>query len=219
MQKSYYIIYDTETGGLDKTKNPITQFACIVIDPKTLKEVDRLEMFIKSYNNLTITTEALEHTMVTMSDIKSGVSVEDFVNVLIEFFELYRVKTRSKEAGRLVPIGHNIPFDNGFLDYAFNLCKKNFYNYIYENFIDTYTLAKMTWGIKGDEKLTLGACCERAKIGLNDAHGAMNDVEATTDLFRWFTKKLRNDKNEKVSVVKQERSQGKDFFEFKCGAK
>ena len=22
MQKSYYIIYDTETGGLDKTKNP-----------------------------------------------------------------------------------------------------------------------------------------------------------------------------------------------------
>ena len=49
----------------------------------------------------------------------------------------------------------------------------------------------MTWGITGEEKLNLGACCERAKIKLTDAHGAMNDVVATAELFRWYMKKLR----------------------------
>ena len=70
MIQSFYKIYDTETGGLDPQKNPITQFACIILDYKTLKEVDRFETFIRPYNDLVIEKIALEHTMVTMSDIK-----------------------------------------------------------------------------------------------------------------------------------------------------
>jgi hypothetical protein len=45
----------------------------------------------------------------------------------------------------------------------------------------------------------------------------MNDVEATADLFRWFMKKLRADKQ--GSDSKYDRPQGDEFFEFKCGAK
>lgn len=218
MQRAKYIVYDTETGGLDETKNPITQYACIVLDPYTLKEVDRFETFVKPYNNLTIDKYALEHTMVTMSDIRNGITVEDLVNVIIEFNRLHQVKSRSREMGRLVPVGHNITFDNRFLNYAFRLCGKNYHDLVYENFIDTFPLAKMTWGLKGDEKLNLTACCERAKIRLNDAHGAMNDVEATADLFRWFTKKLRN-KGGVSSAEEGSRPRGTEFFEFKCGVK
>ena len=39
MIQSFYEVYDTETGGLDPKKNPITQFACVVLDYKTLKEI------------------------------------------------------------------------------------------------------------------------------------------------------------------------------------
>lgn len=218
MIKSNYIVYDCETGGLDETKNPITQYACIVLEPKNLKEIDRIETFVKPYNNLEIEKQALEHTMVTMSDIRKGISVKDFVNVLIEFNKLHQVKTKIKEMGRLVPIGHNIVFDNRFLNYAFNFCGKNYHDLVYENYIDTFPIAKMMWGIKGDEKLNLTACTERAKLKLTDAHGAMNDVEATADLFRFFVKKLRS-KQGTAALEEDMRARGREFFEFKCGVK
>jgi DNA polymerase III alpha subunit (gram-positive type) len=219
MIKSKYIVYDTETGGLDCTKNPITQYACVVLDFKTLKEVDRFETFVKPYNDLIIEKQALEHTMVTMSDIRSGITLKDFTDVLFEFNALHQAKGKFKGQNRLVPVGHNIPFDNRFLTYACNLVKKNYYEYIHENFIDTYPLAKMTWGLAGDEKLTLTACTEYAKIKLTDAHGAMNDVEATADLFRWFVKKLRAKRGTADSAEQESRARGQEFFEFKCGVK
>ena len=79
MIKSNYIVFDCETGGLDETKNPITQYAAVILDGKTLKEKDRFETFIKPYNDLVIEKQALEHTMVTMSDVNSGISVKKFV--------------------------------------------------------------------------------------------------------------------------------------------
>lgn len=217
MVKSFYCIYDCETGGLDETHNPITQYACVVLDYKTLKEVDRFETFVKPYNNLIIEREALEHTMVTMSDVRRGISVEDFVGVLFEFNRLHQAKGKYKDAGRLVPVGHNIPFDNRFLTYACRLCKKNYYELVHENFIDTFPLAKLTWGLKGDEKLNLTACTERAKLKLTDAHGAMNDVEATADLFRFFAKKLRAQRGTAETATEEARARGREFFEFKCG--
>lgn len=219
MIKSNYIIYDTETGGLDETKNPITQYACVVLDFKTLKEIDRFETFIKPYNNLVIEKQALEHTMVTMSDIRHGIDIENFVDVLFEFNRMHQAKGKIKEMNRLVPVGHNITFDNRFLTYACNLFGKNYYELVYNNFIDTYPLAKMTWGIQGDEKLNLTACINNAKLKLVDAHGAMNDVEATADLFRFFVKKLRSKNGQTMSAVEEARARGREFFEFKCGAK
>lgn len=219
MIKSNYIVYDCETGGLDETKNPITQYACIVLDFKSLKEIDRLETFVKPYNDLIIEKQALEHTMVTMSDIRKGISVKDLVNVIIEFNKLHQAKTKIKEMGRLLPVGHNIVFDNRFLNYAFDLCGKKYHDLVYENYIDTFPLAKMMWGIKGDEKLNLTACTERAKLKLTDAHGAMNDVEATADLLRFFVKKLRSKQGTAASAEEEMRARGREFFEFKCGAK
>lgn len=218
MIKANYIVYDTETGGLDKEKNPITQFACVVLDYKTLKEIDRWETFIKPYNDLIIEKEALEHTMVSMSDINNGISLKKFVKTASLFMDEHRGKTKIKEAGRLVPVGHNITFDNNMLEYAFNLEGKSLFDFVQPNFIDTMTLAKLTWGLLGNEKIRLSDCCERAKIRLTDAHGAMNDVEATADLFRFYMKRLRNNKSvggEDTDSGKREK--GQKFFEFSCG--
>ena len=219
MIKSNFIVHDCETGGTDENQNPITQYAAIVLDYKTLKEVDRWETFVKPYNDLVIEKEALDHTMVSMSDINAGISIKEFVGTATEFWEGHRAKSKRKEMGRLVSVGHNIVFDHRFLGYALNIFKKDLWFYLYDNFIDTWPLAKMTYGLTGEEKLNLTASCERSKIKLTDAHGAMNDVEANADLFRFFAKKLRSKKGEGVVEETAKRTRGLEFFQFKCGGK
>lgn len=218
-------MFDTETGGLDEGVAPITQYAAIVLDGKSLKEIGRYETYVQPYGDLVIDPEVLEKTGVTASDINRGLKLPDFVKTLTEFWLQYNTNSSNRELGRLIPVGHNVPFDIAFVSAALHLAKsKGFYYYHYKNFIDTFPLAKMTWGIKGDEKLNLGACCERARVKLTDAHGAMNDVEATADLFRWYTKKMRAVIGEKSGGGEEEggrstRARGQEFFEFKCGVK
>ena len=220
MQKSNYIVFDCETGGLDETKNPITQYAAVILDGKTLKEIDRWETFVKPYADLVIEQEALDRTMVSMSDINSGLNVKEFIATATEFWEANRVKTKKREMGRLVPVGHNIPFDNRMLNWALNYLKKpNVEEWMFPNIIDTFPLAKLAFGINGEEKINLGASCTAAKIKLTDAHGAMNDVEATADLLRWYMRKLRAKRGDSVNESNQGRAKGNEFFEFKCGAK
>lgn len=220
MQKSNYIVFDCETGGLDESKNPITQYAAVILDGKTLKEIDRWETFVKPYADLVIEQEALDRTMVSMSDINSGLNVKEFIATATEFWEAHRVKTKKREMGRLVPVGHNIPFDNRMLNWALNYLKKpNVEEWMFPNIIDTFPLAKLAFGINGEEKINLGASCTAAKIKLTDAHGAMNDVEATADLLRWYMRKLRAKKGDSVNESNQGRAKGNEFFEFKCGAK
>ena len=220
MQKSNYIVFDCETGGLDESKNPITQYAAVILDGKTLKEIDRWETFVKPYADLVIEQEALDRTMVSMSDINSGLNVKEFIATATEFWEAHRIKTKKREMGRLVPVGHNIPFDNRMLNWALNYLKKpNVEEWMFPNIIDTFPLAKLAFGINGEEKINLGASCTAAKIKLTDAHGAMNDVEATADLLRWYMRKLRAKKGDSVNESNQGRAKGNEFFEFKCGAK
>lgn len=220
MQKSNYIVFDCETGGLYESKNPITQYAAVILDGKTLKEIDRWETFVKPYADLVIEQEALDRTMVSMSDINSGLNVKEFIATATEFWEAHRVKTKKREMGRLVPVGHNIPFDNRMLNWALNYLKKpNVEEWMFPNIIDTFPLAKLAFGINGEEKINLGASCTAAKIKLTDAHGAMNDVEATADLLRWYMRKLRAKKGDSVNESNQGRAKGNEFFEFKCGAK
>jgi len=220
MIKSNYIVFDCETGGLYESKNPITQYAAVILDGKTLKEIDRWETFVKPYADLVIEQEALDRTMVSMSDINSGLNVKEFIATATEFWEAHRVKTKKREMGRLIPVGHNIPFDNRMLNWALNYLKKpNVEEWMFPNIIDTFPLAKLAFGINGEEKINLGASCTAAKIKLTDAHGAMNDVEATADLLRWYMRKLRAKKGDSVNESNQGRAKGNEFFEFKCGAK
>ena len=218
MKNANYIVFDCETGGLDETKNPITQFACVILDGHTLKEIDRWETYVQPYADLVIEKAAIEGTMVKMSDVNRGMEVKDFVKSMTTFWEKYRMKAKNREMGRLVPVGHNVQFDIRFLNYALAWCNKpDITEWMFPNTIDTFALAKMTWDITGTEKLNLTACCERAKVTLVNAHGAMNDVEATADLLRYFVKKMRSKRGENAGD-ENSRPKGQDFFEFKCGA-
>lgn len=221
MITSNFIVHDCETGGLDENKNPITQYACIILEGTTLKELDRYETFVKPYAELKIEQAALDKTMVTMSDIKNGIPVKEFVNTTYELWKQYQSKAKWEDARRLVSVGHNIGFDHKMLSWAFEFCKKgSIFKLLHDVPMDTMEMTKLTWGVNGNEKITLSDAIRYAKLKITDAHGAMNDVEATADLLRWFMKKLRSKKGE-ASVEKEvrERTKGKEFFEFKCAGK
>ena len=221
MIKSNYCVLDCETGGLDKKKNPITQFAAIILDGRTLKELDRWETFVKPYDGKVIEKQALQHTMVSMSDINAGISKKEFAATAKTWFASHQAKVKIPEMGRLVMVGHNvIGFDRPFLDECFAEFGWSCDDYFYPGGIDTLPLAKLVWGIKGDEKINLGACLGYAKLKLTDAHGAMNDVEGNADLLRWFMRKLRAKRSEGASGDGADgRPRGEEFFEFMCGAK
>lgn len=221
MIKSNYCVLDCETGGLDKKKNPITQFAAIILDGRTLKELDRWETFVKPYDGKVIEKQALQHTMVSMSDINAGITKKEFAATAKTWFASHQAKAKIPEMGRLVMVGHNvIPFDRPFLDECFAEFGWSCDDYFYPGGIDTLPLAKLVWGVKGDEKINLGACLGYAKLKLTDAHGAMNDVEGNADLLRWFMRKLRAKRSEGSTGDGAEgRPRGEEFFEFMCGAK
>ena len=87
MITSNFIVHDCETGGLKPEENPITQYACIILEGTTLKELDRYETFVKPYADLKIEQAALDKTMVTMSDIKNGIPVKEFISTTHELWK------------------------------------------------------------------------------------------------------------------------------------
>jgi DNA polymerase III epsilon subunit-like protein len=188
MKQADFIIFDCETGGFDYEKNPITQIALLTIDGKTLEEKDRFETYIKPYDDLVITKDALNITGLKMSDIQKGLDKKEAVDVLMKYFKKNVVNNRREN--RPVLVGHNVQFDIGFIFYLFESCKKDLFSFVSDSSLCTMVQAKMCF--PDTDSLKLEKVCEQAGIKLNDAHKAMNDVIATTELFRYFTSKLRS---------------------------
>lgn len=202
MKKANYIIFDFETGGFSELENPITQIALLTIDGNTLKELDRFETYIKPYDDLVITKKALEITGLKMSDIKNGIDKKEAVDVLSKYFKKSMVNARPEN--KPILIGHNVQFDNGFLFYLFESCKKDLFSFVSDTSICTMAQAKQAF--PDIDSLKLANCCKWAGIELNDAHKAMNDVLATTKLFRFFVNKMRATGNSSDKSANNEKS-------------
>lgn len=190
MRKANYVVFDCETGGFNDEENPITQIAMLTLDGTTLKEIDRYETFIKPYNDLKIGKKALEITGLSMTDINNGLRSAFAVAAISKF--LKKAKGGNHPSLKPVLVGHNVPFDIGFLSYLFKYKKKDLEDFVSKTHMDTMALTKM-FNPK-ISSLKLGICCEEVGIDLPDAHKAMNDALATADLFRIYVKKLRNSK-------------------------
>lgn len=214
--KGNFIIYDCETGGLECDKNPITEIGLLGVDVN-LKEIARFSTFVKPYDDLAIGKKALEKTMVSMKQINGGMSVDEMVDVVIEFVKKIKGKSRSALM-KPVLVGHGVAFDNAFLKRAFQRRKKDLSDFVSSNngeilVIDTMQYARIVWGVdlaeNDSDAWNLGKCCERAKIDLIDAHGAMNDALATHQLLKYFSSLSKQSSVEGVEV-KQEK--GRKFF-------
>jgi DNA polymerase-3 subunit epsilon len=111
-----------------------------------------------------------------------------------------------------VVVGHNIPFDIGFMDELFKNEKTKFKDIISNVYIDTMADAKRSW--PKISSINLSTCCEQAGIELINAHRAMPDVLATADLFRYFTKKLSQTTSSKFKDSESQDGKSRSKFQF-----
>jgi DNA polymerase III alpha subunit (gram-positive type) len=209
MKNAHYIVFDCETGGLEPMKNPITQIALLTVDGDSLKEINRWETFVKPYDDLEITKEALNTTGLKMADINAGLSKKDLVNSLITYFK--ESAPNSRPENRPVLVGHNVQFDMGFLNYIFNTLSKNVFDYVNPTQIDTMALTKM-YG--KTERLKLEIACAEFGIVLKNAHSAMPDVIATTDLLKQYVSMLRSSEKSSGSSAKDKVVKSRVKFQF-----
>lgn len=198
MAKNVFIVLDVETGGLDWTIHPITQIAFKIVEPTQFKVLEQYETFIKPYDDLTITQEALNHSRVTIDEINAGISADKALEHLIITIKKHIPK--GSKAGQNLPIlvGHNIPFDQDFIRYLFSRKTKHMTEYISPLMYDTLRLTvDYEMNVKGADKLNnkLEIVCQRYGIKLKSAHGAAADVEATLQLFKLFMSRFRSNKN------------------------
>lgn len=191
--KGNYVVLDCETGGLKATENPITQIALMGLDHKTGKEICRYESYIKPYNDFVINPVALSKTMVDINDVMRGADLKDVVKNIIEFCK----KVAGGKLGQWtapIIVGHNVSFDIAFIEVLFYLANKEMTSCFANNngityYRDTQQMARDFW--PNESSIKLGDCCERAGIRLVDAHGAMNDVIATKNLFVWYRTQIQ----------------------------
>lgn len=196
MKNSDFIIFDFETGGFIAENNPAVQIALITLDNKTLKEKRRWETYIQPYDNLKIEQKALDANGLRMTDIKKGITKAELITELKNYFLLSNPK--NNRLNRPILVGHNVKFDMTFMNYLFKNDKKGLMGFISDVQHDTLLEAIRAFPDEASHKL--GDVCKLVGIDLVDAHKAMNDVIATADLFRYFTKKLRSKKGETKSV-------------------
>ena len=223
MTESKYIVLDTETGGFDCKLNPITEVALSVLDPYTLKEIDSFQCYVKPYNDLKIEDGALKASLVSIADIKrDGKDALKVKNLLKAIFEKHAIPSKRKEMGKPILVAQNGEFDLGFLEYLFvNVGPKDdLYNYLQRFYNDTWNDSKRIFGVEKGIKHNLSEIARKTNTELKSAHGAMNDVKATAEVFRKITFAMRrafSEESEGISENNQTQKKLKrkrDFFEF-----
>lgn len=217
------VCLDFETGGFDCLKQPITQIGMRSIRLEDFSTINTYSTYVCGYGDLEYTQDALNATGITMEMIDGGITIEQAVKDMTAFFK--EANTGNHISKNPVLLGHNVCFDISFLQYAFNYCKKidilkkvvqckpDGFGNPYPLYHDTMLESRRMWG--GDvtmPKFRLGDCCTKAGIELVDAHDAMNDVNATAELFIWLSNRMRAKSENVVEKVEEEQFRPKFNF-------
>lgn len=207
-----YVLFDCETGGLSPKENPITEIAFLVYDSVDFKEAFRYDTFVQPYHNLKLDPKAMEITGITKQQLDSGCDFEELVEIIIMIAKKFTI-VKGKWKVKPIFVGHNIAdFDIGFLEYIFNACDKNLWDYYQRYMEDTLLLCRTKW--EGEyQKFNLTSCCKYAGIEIIDAHRALNDVEPNKELHKYLVDTLRS-KNVNLADSKEEVNSFRKTFQF-----
>lgn len=211
MKKADYIVFDTETGGFDASESPILEIALIALDGDTLQEVERYETYIKPYDDLTISKDALKANGIVMADVmQNGLTKAEAFKEINAFFK--RRNPRGNKFNKPIMVGHNVQFDMGFMEmfYYFNK-EKDLYDTVSRSSSCTMLDAKR---LNVTERLDLTTLCEHFKIELSNAHRAMPDTAATAELFVRLTEIMRGNVGKVQKTPKVEKEKTRVKFQF-----
>lgn len=168
-----YVVFDIETTGLSKEKEMITEIGAVkVADGKI---IDRFSTFVNPQRP--ISAEITKLTGITDDMVKDAPTIE---NVLPEFL---------KFCEDTVLVAHNASFDTGFIRIA---AERAGLGELHHTIVDTLELARALLPELNKHKLDI--VCEHLDVTLNGHHRAVNDAEATAEVFIKFLDMLAEKK-------------------------
>ncbi len=164
-----FVVFDIETTGLSKKADCITEIGAVKV--KDGKITDRFSTFVNPQRPLSEEIVALTH--ITDDMLKDAPLIDEVLPQFLDF------------CADAVLVAHNAGFDTGFIRTAAeNLGLPEIDNTI----LDTVALAKAL--LPDLKRYKLNLVCEHLGVELNGHHRAVNDAEATAEVFLRFTDML-----------------------------
>jgi len=183
------LFLDTETTGVDNTKNGIIQIAGIVEIDGAVKE--EFNMMCRPFPGQAVSPDALKVTGKTMDEIRAypepQAAYRDLVAILDRYIDRY------DKTDKFYMVGQNTKFDYDFLTAWFkNNGNPYFYAYVAYHLIDVIQ-ATALFTVAGQfklENMKLATVAKHFGIPLK-AHDAMEDIRATRAIFYRYVHLIR----------------------------
>lgn len=166
-----YVVFDIETTGLSSRNDKITEIGAVKIKDGII--TDRFSQLINPEKE--IPQIVVELTGISNSLVENEPTIE---KVIPEFYEF------AKDA---VLVAHNAKFDISFIrrEYKNNNIEFN------HPILDTLVLARAT--MTHMKRFNLGTLCKNLGVSLVGAHRAVNDAEATAEVFIKLVGKIKRE--------------------------
>jgi len=170
MRKHNFVFIDIETTGLNPLLQEIIEIGCVTTTPE-LEVIEEFELKIKPEQIENADRVALKINHYNPDDWKSADNLEKVMKIF------------SKKVKNCIMVGHNVSFDAGFLEFAFN--KTNLKNTMHYHKLDTVSIAWAKLHKEMDfERFSLHELCARFDIKNKQAHAALSDARATYELYK-----------------------------------
>ncbi|MDD3393066.1 MAG: PolC-type DNA polymerase III [Anaerotignum sp.] len=168
-----FVVFDIETTGLSKEVEMITEIGAVKLQNGEI--IDRFSTFVNP--GKPISAEITKLTGITDEMVADAPKIQAILPQFLKF---------SKDA---VLVAHNASFDMGFI----RIAAERYCNLEVENTVlDTLELARALLPKLSKHKLNI--LCEYLNISLVGHHRAVNDAEATAEMFLRFTAMLTEKK-------------------------
>jgi ATP-dependent DNA helicase DinG len=170
MKKHNFAFIDIEATGLNLALHEIIEIGCVLTTPD-LKVIEEFELKIKPEQIEKADRVALRVNHYNPKDWESAYSLEKAMKIFY------------KKVKDCIMVGHNVSFDAGFLQYAFE--KNKIKNPMHYHKLDTISIA---WAkLHNDpsfEHFSLHEMCLYFGIKNEHAHTALSDARATYELYK-----------------------------------
>ncbi len=164
-----FVVFDIETTGLSKETEMITEIGAVKL--QNGKIIDRFSTFVNPQKP--ISEEITKLTGITNEMVADAPKIQEVLPNFLEF------------ARDTILVAHNASFDTGFIRVA----AERYCNLEVDNTVlDTLELARTLLPQLSKHKLNI--ICEHLNISLVGHHRAVNDAEATAEMFLKFTDML-----------------------------
>ncbi len=190
-----FVIFDIETTGLSREVESITEIGAVKVQDG--KIVDRFCSFVNPEKPISV--EITKLTGITDEMVSDAPLIQDILPKFLDF------------CGDGVMVAHNASFDMGFIRVnAERKCGIEVKNTV----LDTLELSRTLLPEMSKHKLNL--VCEHLGVSLEGHHRAVNDAEATAEIFLKFVDMLVEKKIFKVDDINVFASQTVNYKKLKA---